>query len=361
MPFYTALKGRSALTVPAVVRERTADNLLKLKTELAKIPQHSIDQRVLIATWNIREFDSTKGGKRGIEPLLYIAEIISAFDLVAVQEVRDDLSALNKLLGYLGSWWNVLVSDVTRGAGGNSERLTFLYDSRKVRFGGLVGEVVRPDPAGHPSGEFVQQFARTPFLVGFQVGWQKFTICTAHIYYGSGQTDPRRAAEIGWLAQYLANQTQEKHAWAQNVLMLGDFNIFNADEEAAKAIGKAGFHIPPELTANHTDLGDVRHYDQIAWLEDPKKPARYPIKLSNAGVFRWDDVVYRDADQAIYAADMGAFNSYAEWRTYQMSDHRPMWVELTTDFSADYLADLAAGGDQPAREDVTPAILPTPA
>ena len=305
MPFYTALRGRSAVVVPAAVRERTAERLLALKAELAKIPKHSIDERVLIATWNIREFDSPKGGKRGIEPLLYIAEIISAFDLVAVQEVRDDLSALNRLLGYLGSWWDVLVSDVTRGSSGNNERLTFLYDSRKVRFGGLVGEVVRPDAAGHPSGVFVQQFARTPFLVGFQVGWQKFTICTAHIYYGEGEKDPRRAAEIGWLAQHLANQTQERHAWAQNVVMLGDFNIFDADEEAAKAIGKAGFRIPPALSADHTDLGDIRHYDQIAWLEDPKKPARYPITLSNAGVFRWDDVVYTDADEAIYAGDMG--------------------------------------------------------
>ena len=38
-----------------------------------------------------------------------------------------------------------------------------------------------------------------------------------------------------------------------------------------------------------------------------------------------------------------------------------MWVELTTDFSADYLADLAAGGTQPPKELVTPAILPNPA
>src|SRR5262245_7759297 len=123
MPFYNALYGRSAVTVPPAVKERTADRLLKLKTGLGAIPTHSIDQRVLIGTWNIREFDSPKGGVRGIEPLLYIAEVISAFDLVAVQEVRQDLTALNRLLGLLGSWWGVLISDTTRGASGNSERL----------------------------------------------------------------------------------------------------------------------------------------------------------------------------------------------------------------------------------------------
>ena len=28
---------------------------------------------------------------------------------------------------------------------------------------------------------------------------------------------------------------------------------------------------------------------------------------------------------------------YATWRTYQMSDHLPMWVELETDFAAEAL------------------------
>jgi endonuclease/exonuclease/phosphatase family metal-dependent hydrolase len=365
MPFYRPLHGRRAAEVPEAVRERTARNLLRLKDALRQeIPGHSIDQRALIATWNIRELDSTKGGRRGVEPLMYIAEIISAFDLVAVQEVVDDLSALNTLLGYLGSWWDVLISDVTRGQSGNKERLAFLYDSRKVRFGGLVGEVVRPDPRGHPDGVFVQQFARTPFLVGFQVGWQKFTICTAHIYYGEGEDDQRRIAEVGWLAQHLADQSQERHAWAQNVLMLGDFNIFKADESAVQAIRAAGFVIPDELKVRHTDLGDAKHYDQIAWLEHPKPvpgaPARYPIRLTRSGVFRWDDVVYRRADADTYRSSMGTWKDYNQWRTYQLSDHRPMWVELTTDFSREYLTALAGDGAKPDEEAVAPAILPNP-
>jgi hypothetical protein len=78
-------------------------------------------------------------------------------------------------------------------------------------------------------------------------------------------------------------------------------------------------------------------------------------------VFRWDDIVYTKDDAATYKADMGAFKDYNQWRTYQMSDHRPKWVELTTDYSTDYLNDLAEGGDQPAKEAVAPAILPIPA
>ena len=29
---------------------------------------------------------------------------------------------------------------------------------------------------------------------------------------------------------------------------------------------------------------------------------------------------------------------YKEWRTFQISDHRPLWIELTIDFTEGYLA-----------------------
>ncbi len=34
--------------------------------------------------------------------------------------------------------------------------------------------------------------------------------------------------------------------------------------------------------------------------------------------------------------------SYSRWRTHQMSDHLPMWVELHVDFSEEYLAEVEA-------------------
>ena len=77
-----------------------------------------------MATWNIREFDSPKYGPRLPEAMFYIAEIISRFDLVAVQEVRGDLAALKQLIKVLGDqYWDYLVTDVTLGASGNDERL----------------------------------------------------------------------------------------------------------------------------------------------------------------------------------------------------------------------------------------------
>jgi hypothetical protein len=34
---------------------------------------------------------------------------------------------------------------------------------------------------------------------------------------------------------------------------------------------------------------------------------------------------------------------FLQWRTYQMSDHLPMWCELKLDFSQQYLNDLKQG------------------
>jgi hypothetical protein len=52
--------------------------------------------------------------------------------------------------------------------------------------------------------------------------------------------------------------------------------------------------------------------------------------------------VFRASDAAAYEADRkGKGQSFADWRSYQISDHLPLWVELRSDFSAEYLDDLA--------------------
>ncbi|MCP6423150.1 hypothetical protein NL463_27980, partial [Klebsiella pneumoniae] len=91
------------------------------------------ESNLLLATWNIREFGGSKYGGRLEESYYYIAEIISKFDLIALQEVRDDLRALNKIMEILGSYWSYMFTDVTEGRQGNSERTAFLFDTRKVR------------------------------------------------------------------------------------------------------------------------------------------------------------------------------------------------------------------------------------
>ncbi|MDI6837661.1 MAG: endonuclease, partial [Rhizobiaceae bacterium] len=106
-------------------RRRIARGLRGLRAginaEGGAIPPKTASDTLLLASWNLREFDSGKYRFRDVEPYHYIAEVINRFDIVAIQEVRKSLFPLQQLKRMLGSWWDFLVTDVTLGRSGNSE------------------------------------------------------------------------------------------------------------------------------------------------------------------------------------------------------------------------------------------------
>jgi len=314
---------------------RTAERLLALKFELDKaIPTKTVDPTLLLATWNLREFGGTKSGGREDEPLFYIAEIMSRFDIIAVQEVRDDLDALDKLIAILGGWWKYLVSDVTLGAQGNNERHAYIYDTRKISFGGMAGELVpeMKKVGGVLSSDFA--FSRTPYIAGFKAGWFKFTLCTQHFYYGEDKADdPQRVLEAKAIVQLLKKRMKSKDAWANNAVLLGDFNVFSTNDETLKAIEKEMFEIPTKLKGTYSNAIQDKPFDQIAFLA---REVQTQMGLAKAGTFPFFDHVYRDADWQIYQPQM-TLSKYKQWRTFKMSDHLPLWVEVFVDFGDAYL------------------------
>jgi hypothetical protein len=339
--------------------------LLRLRQAMAdqKVPPRTLSGDVLIASWNIREFDCRKYGGRSTEAFYYIAEILSHFDLIAVQEVRGDLSALERVQTLLGSWWKYVVTDVTdSGLGGNDERMAFLYDSRKVTFGGLAGEIVLPPSKVDPA---VLQFARTPFVCGFRSGWARIDLCTVHIYYGKDEPlDERRLAEIRNLANFLTKRAKKAAQTApatatggkirspepDTMILLGDFNIFDTKDATLKAIIDAGFAIPKVLTergkGDGSNIARDKFYDQIAiW-----RGKRFD-ETARGGVFDFYKAVFREEDEPLYASGIKPARSgkppiYKEWKTYQMSDHLVLWSAFKVDFAEDYLSDIAKDNQQ---------------
>jgi Endonuclease/Exonuclease/phosphatase family len=332
MPFYPALKREE----PAIQR-RAAEGVLRLKSQLlAEVPPRTVDSTLLLGTWNIREFDSPRYGDRLRESYFYIAEVVSRFDLIAIQEVRGDLKALKRLISILGDqYWDYLVTDVTLGRSGNDERLAFVYDTRKVRFEGLAGELVIPVKQ---KDELLIQFARTPYIAGFRSAWTRFNLCTVHIYYGTSKPlDPRRLKEIEDLAEMLKGMAAKS---AENYIVLGDFNIFQRGDATLHALERGGFRVPDELRElPGSNVRQDKHYDQIATLA---QTTRFGT-TSRAGIFDFYKSVYRNIDEDAYAAErkeQKVKESYQQWRTYQMSDHLVMWLELKTDFGTEYLNEL---------------------
>lgn len=320
---------------------RTIDRLLLLRQQLDReIPTKTATDTLLLATWNIREF----GDNRRQESLFYIAEIISRFNLVAIQEVAGDLKGLENLMRLLGHDWDYIVTDSTEGTAGGGERTAFVYDT-KVFFRKIAGEIVLPDS------KLIQgalQFARTPYCVAFQAGWFKFHLTTVHIYYGSSSgVDPRRVAEIEAVAQFLTKRGKKEDT---SYILLGDFNIPKCGDETMLALERNGFSIPDCIKEHPTDLGKTKHYDQIAFnLKLDKTMTVFSEKEQKAGAFNFTESVYTPEDLAIYQKYFDTkytegktekqINTYymSKWRTFQMSDHLPLWVELKVDFSNQYL------------------------
>ncbi len=286
MPFYYRLRKG----IPD--DERAARGLLALKEGLREqgIPSKDLDDSLLLATWNIREFDSDKYGRRSSEALHYIAEIVSSFDLVAVQEIREDLSAFRQMMQILGPYWKYIITDMTLGTRGNMERMAFVYDSRKVSFQGLAGEIVIPPiQQGSRTLEPSEQLYRTPYIAAFKAGWYAFCLCTVHIMYGTSKAgDPDREAEIRKVAQVLADLQKRNHDFGANMILLGDFNIFKPSDVTFKAITDAGFHIPESLQKLPSNALKNKHYDQIAFISQVRQKT---IDSAKAGVFDFFDDV----------------------------------------------------------------------
>jgi hypothetical protein len=207
-------------TVAAVATqppEEIAADLARLRSALDDseqgVPAKALDRNLLIATWNVRAFgDLTEKWissekdtpKRDLHSLLCIAEIVSRFDVIAIQEARDNLKALRHLVHALGPNWGLSLTDVTEGAPGNGERMAFLFDTRRVVPSGLACELVVPEEQlGRIGlGALRRQFARTPYAVSFRSGKETFVLVTLHVLYG--ESEEERLPEIRAIAEWLA-------------------------------------------------------------------------------------------------------------------------------------------------------------
>jgi endonuclease/exonuclease/phosphatase family metal-dependent hydrolase len=369
-PLTTRLGRDWAADEPA--RKRVATRLLALRKALREDvgapPPRSLETLVL-GTWNLREFDSETWGKRIPETYAYIAEVIDRFDMVALQEVRSDLRALDELRSRLGRHWQYLVSDVTEGRAGNQERLAFLYDTAKVRFLGIAGELVLPPVAAGGAEVPAQQVARTPLMAAFQVGWTKFVLATVHILYGADDAEPiGRIEEIRQVARFLRDRTDDPTERIRNFIVLGDFNIFSDTDKTMLALTQDGGFTVPEgvksIPGTNVSI-DKKKYDQIAFRS---RGARFE-STGRAGAFDYYGHVFTDEDADVYrpyidryiadraaegfkspkapATPATARTQYRTWRTYQMSDHLPLWAEFRVEFSDDYLAEIASAAPPP--------------
>src|SRR6185503_18656917 len=207
-----------------LAHERAALRAYRRDKPGRQIPAKAKDA-LLVATWNIANL--------GVQDRLdsdyaLIAEVMTWFDLVAVQEVNDDLRGIEAIHSKLPARYDLLFSD----ASGNQERQAFLYDTRKVKRLREVGRLSIP-PSQLSAIKLpgttttFPGFDRGPYLASFECGSFRFSLLNVHLYYGS--PDPpdidRRVLETFAVAWWADRKHRDARSYVPEVVPLGDFNL----------------------------------------------------------------------------------------------------------------------------------------
>lgn len=238
---------------------------------------------VVLGSFNIRKLGSSRG--RNQDTWEFLAHVCRHFDLLAVQEIMDDLSGLRRLMSLLGPEFGLIISDTTGafpGKRGLAERLGFIYNWRIVERTEVATDITYDrtevlktlalnrdsiKPVLQRLGEYIEElkkwqdgeadtkpkkptkaklrmpvfltFIRQPFCVSFRVHGHpetepyEFMAVNAHLNYGDPKHDPKQEfyALMDWIVERAG---QEGRAYHPNFILMGDLNLDFDDADRDK-------------------------------------------------------------------------------------------------------------------------------
>ena len=288
-----------------------------------QIPAKS-SKTLLLATWNIANL--------GVQDRLdsdyaLMAEMISWFDLVAIQEVNDDLRGIDAIHAKLPARYDLLFSD----ASGNEERQAFLYNSRKISRLREVGRVSIP-PSNLPriklagSSTAFSGFDRGPYLASFESGSFRFGLLNVHLFYGSKKARDvdRRTLETFAVAWWADKTHRDTRSYVDDVVPLGDFNLPKSQpgDRIFDALVSLGLQLPPHTSQIGSAIASDSYYDQIAFF-----PGGAQTRFTGAcNVFDFDGALFQD----LWNDPNRTPKQFLEYARFHVSDHRPLWAQFQT-------------------------------
>ncbi|MCC9600221.1 endonuclease/exonuclease/phosphatase family protein [Stieleria sp. JC731] len=209
-----------------------ADTSFRGETVSLEQLEASPEDKILLATFNIENFGTKKSDTRlnehGVDVMGTLAQIISRFDLVAVQEIRGkDGAALQKLIDLLnqsGGAFSAVISEPI-GNEARQECYAFVYNRTRIRFVPGSAYVVLD------SGD---RMYREPMVASFQTvlpaGSDQipFQFTAINVHTDPDKVDPDdQDSEINILASvfHRVRDFEFKLRMEEDFILMGDLNV----------------------------------------------------------------------------------------------------------------------------------------
>ncbi|MDR1898388.1 MAG: endonuclease, partial [Treponema sp.] len=245
--------------------------------------------RIRIGTFNIQIFGVSKMSKPEVAGML--ADIVSRFDLTAVQEVRSaGTEPVERFMALLPERYGYVLGP-REGRSSSKEQYWVIYDTEKLT---VLGTETWPDPE--------DVFERNPLGVHFQTK-DKFDFILVNVHVRPSGAAGEIAAMPGLIAGF-------RELWyEEDVILAGDFNADGLyyDESALSAVFPGGEYLI--ITDNDLDTtvapGD-NTYDRMVITAAAAEDYAF-----NRGVTRFEELYDFDA---------------LDIRPRDLSDHYPVWA-----------------------------------
>jgi exonuclease III len=156
------------------------------------------------------------------------------------------------------------------------------------------------------------------------------------------------------LLEVLEEKYAKKHLWSENLILLGDTNIYSNNQDIVALFGQSKFIESAGLAGKMTNVSQTEIYDRLFFRVNEFFKLIQRNGQDSGDVLRFFDTIYTEARRADYHTFMLAhkndpttltsdtkFRDYYHhyWKRNQMSDHYPVWIEIEIDSSDDFLID----------------------
>lgn len=301
--------------------DREIDTLRKHR-EVRGIPPKGPGQ-LLLASWSLPALERED---RDDTDYQLIAEMISWFDIVAVQKITagdPGIKGQERVLQHLPSSWDRLLAPAA-----TPETQGFFFDSARVTFSGDIGPVHIPteqlQPIKLPG---IEQpftgFQRPPVYARFDCDDYPVALVNVHLHFGgfAGKNMERRALEIhavtDWAVQHHKSNPDVP------VVVVGTFHFkHQIPTSGSHALVGKGLHLP-ERSAGFVE--DTRKNPA-----HPQAMFTVPPEVAAPNVFDFDNALLHDD-----AAKMMP----GKWRNYlrrHFSSQRIFWTAIKTAPTPDF-------------------------